>query len=282
VQKSNLITAVAMALGLSLAAGAAAAKDWTQIRIASEGAYPPWNSTDSSGQLVGFEIDLAKNLCQRMKANCEIVAQDWEGMIPALQAGKYDAIMAGMSITDERRKVINFTDSYWTTPAYFAVLKDGDLVKADLPKEVLDLSTIDPEDEQAIEALKKVFDGKSIGVQVATVHQNFLNQYLADIADIRQYDTQENLDLDLQAGRVDAALADLSYWHPLLQTDKGKDFILIGPGLAKGPFGEGVGVGLRKDDEDLRAMFNKAIAEARADGTLSKIGQQWFGFDASS
>jgi octopine/nopaline transport system substrate-binding protein len=281
VRTSNLLTAVAIALSLSLAAGAAAAKDWSRIRIATEGAYPPWNFTDVSGQLIGFEVDLAKDLCRRMKATCEIVAQDWEGIIPALQAGKYDAIMDGMPITAERRQMIDFSDSYWNTPTYFAVRKDSDLAKADLPKNKLDLSALDPQDEQAIAALKKAFEGKSIGVQVATVHQAFLDQYLAEAADIRRYDTLENLDLDLQAGRVDAALADLSDWHPLLQTDKGKDFTLIGPGLTRGPLGEGVGVGLRQDDEDLRAMFNKAIAAARADGTISRIGQRWFGFDAS-
>ena len=101
-----------MALCLGLVAGSAAAKEWTTVRIATEGAYPPWNATDSSGQLVGFEIDLANDLCRRMGTECEIVAQDWEGIIPALQAGKYDVIMAGMSITDERKKVIQFSDSY--------------------------------------------------------------------------------------------------------------------------------------------------------------------------
>jgi octopine/nopaline transport system substrate-binding protein len=229
VQTSNLLTAVAIALSLSLAAGAAASKDWSRIRIATEGAYPPWNFVEVSGQLIGFEVDLAKDLCQRMKARCEIVAQDWEGIIPALQAGEYDAIMDGMPITAERRRVIDFSDSYWTTPAYFAVLKGSVLAKADLPKDKLDLSAIDPQAEQAIAALKKAFAGKSIGVQVATVHQTFLEKYLGEVADIRRYDTLENLDLDLQAGRVDAALADLSDWHPLLQTDKGKPRADQGP-----------------------------------------------------
>jgi octopine/nopaline transport system substrate-binding protein len=102
------------------------------------------------------------------------------------------------------------------------------------------------------------------------------------VVEVRKYDTQENLDLDLEAGRIDAALADMSYWKPLMETEKGRNFTLIGPGLAKGPFGEGVGVGLRKENEDLRAMFDKAITEVREDGTLSKLGQHWFGFDAST
>ena len=121
----SVITAFAMALGL--AAGGAMAKDWTSVRIATEGAYPPWNSTNSAGQLIGFEVDLANDLCQRMQVECEVVAQNWDGIIPALTAGKYDAIMAGMSITDERMQVISFTDSYAVEPSYFAVLKDSDL-----------------------------------------------------------------------------------------------------------------------------------------------------------
>jgi octopine/nopaline transport system substrate-binding protein len=274
--------AATAAMAIALAGGAALGQDRSSIRIATEGAYPPYNSTDSSGNLIGFEVDLAKDLCQRMGVECEIVAQDWEGIIPALQAGKYDAIMAGMSITEERQQVIDFTDSYWTTPAKFAVLEDSDLAEAGLPTEVLDLSTMDSANEQALEALKTAMDGRSIGVQVATIHQNFLDDQLADVADIRQYDTQENLDLDLQAGRVDAALADMAYWVTLLETDKGQGITLIGPGLSKGPFGEGVGIGLRKEDDDLEAMFNEAIAGAMEDGTISELGKRWFGFDIAS
>jgi octopine/nopaline transport system substrate-binding protein len=272
----------AFSVALVLAAGSAVAKDWTSVRIATEGAYPPWNSTDSSGQLIGFEIDLANDLCKRMQVECEIVAQDWEGIIPALTAGKYDVIMAGMSITDERKQVINFTDSYANEPAYFAVLKDSDLATYKSPLDHADLDEVDSDEQAAIDDLKNVLDGKSVGVQVATIHANFLEEYLGDAVDIRTYDTQENLDLDLQAGRVDAALASASYWYPLLETEKGKDFTLIGPGLNGGPFGAGVGAGIRKDDTDLVEMFNKAIADAKADGTITRLAEQWFGFDVVS
>jgi octopine/nopaline transport system substrate-binding protein len=273
---------VAAALCAGLIAGSAAAKEWTTIRIATEGAYPPWNATDSSGKLVGFEIDLANDLCQRMGTECEIMAQDWEGIIPALQAGKYDVIMAGMSITDERKKVIQFSDSYAATPARFAVLKDSDLASYTSKLDKADLKEIDEGEQAAIDELKSTFDGMAVGVQVATIHANFLEQHLGEAVEVRKYDTQENLDLDLEAGRVDAALASLSYWAPLLETEKGADFALIGPGLTGGVFGEGVGLGIRQDDDDLVAMLNKAIAEAKADGTISKLSEQWFGFDASS
>ena len=110
------ITLVLVALLASVAAGPSYAGDWKKIRIATEGAYKPWNFTDSSGKLVGFELDLAADLCKRMGAQCEIVAQAWDGIIPALQAGKYDAIMAGMSITEKRKKVITFSRAYAATP----------------------------------------------------------------------------------------------------------------------------------------------------------------------
>jgi octopine/nopaline transport system substrate-binding protein len=277
--RNAAITAVALIVGL---ASTAMAKDWTSVRIATEGAYPPWNSTDSSGQLIGFEVDLAQDLCKRMAVECEIVAQDWEGIIPSLTAGKYDVIMAGMSITDERKEVINFTDSYAGTPAYFAVLKNSDLADYQSGMDKANLDEVGSDVRTEIDALKAALDGKAVGVQVATTHANFVDQYLGDAVDMRSYDTQENLDLDLQAGRIDAALASASYWQPLLQTDKGADFVLIGPGFDGGPFGKGVGAGIRQEDTDLVTMFNEAIAGAKADGTINRLAQQWFGFDVVS
>jgi octopine/nopaline transport system substrate-binding protein len=273
----------ALAAALAMAAGSAVAQDWTTVRIATEGAYPPWNSTDPSGKLIGFELDLANDLCQRMQVECEIVAQNWDGIIPGLTAGKYDAIMAGMSITEERKEVISFSDSYANEPAYFAVLKDSDLAAyKDDSLELADLDEIDAAEQAAIDSLKEALAGTTVGVQVATTHANFLDQHMSDAVEIRSYDTQENLDLDLQAGRVDAALASASYWFPLMETEKGADFALIGPGLNGGPFGAGVGAGIRQEDTDLVEMFNKAIAEAKADGTINRLAQHWFGFDVTS
>jgi octopine/nopaline transport system substrate-binding protein len=281
-RRADRILGIVAALALGITAGVAAAKEWTTVKIATEGAYPPWNATDSSGQLVGFELDLAKDLCGRMAVECEVVAQDWEGIIPALQAGKYDVIMAGMSITDERKKVIQFSDSYAATPAKFAVLKDSDLASYAGKLDRANLDEVDADEQAAIDAMKEAFDGKTVGVQVATTHANFLETYLADTVEIRKYDTQENLDLDLQSGRVDLALASMSYWQPLMNTEKGADFAVIGPGMTGGPFGSGVGVGIRQEDGDLVELFNQAIAAAKADGTITKLSEQWFGFDASS
>lgn len=272
---------VVFALAGVLGMGAANAADWSKIRIATEGAYAPWNFTDASGQLVGFELDLARDLCKRMNAECEIVAQAWDGIIPALQAGKYDVIMAGMSITDERKKVITFSRSYAATPAKFVVLKGSPSASFKTGLDIVTLDDVSADEKAAIAAVVEEFKGKTIGVQTATTHENFLRQYLGGDVEVRTYDTQENLDLDLEAGRVDAALAALSYWVPLLESDKGKGMVLVGPGLTGGPFGAGVGAGIRQKDQALADMFSKAINETIADGSLSKLAVQWFGFDAS-
>jgi len=276
------LTLVFAALLAATAAGQAGAGDWKKIRIATEGAYKPWNFTDSSGKLVGFELDLAADLCKRMNAECEIVAQAWDGIIPALQAGKYDAIMAGMSITDKRKKVITFSRAYAATPARFVALKSSPHGKFTTSLTTLTLDAIAAEEKENLDAIVKEFKGKTIGVQTSTTHENFLREYLGKDADIKAYDTQENLDLDLQAGRVDVALASMSYWVPLLASDDGSEMTMVGPGMTGGPFGAGVGVGIRQKDADLAAKFSAAIDASIADGTARRLAVQWFGFDSSA
>ncbi len=279
----KLITVVAAAAAVALV-GAAEAKDWgkgSKVRIATEGAYAPWNFTDSSGALVGFELDLAKDLCKRMEVECTIVQQAWEGIIPALQSGKYDAIMAGMSITDKRKKVISFSRSYAATPGVFVVKSDGPFGSFSAGIDKVTMDAVDSEEKMALAKVKEAFAGKTIGVQIATTHADFLTQNIAGGVKIRTYDTQENLDLDLQSGRVDAALAAMSYWKPLLEKDQGKGLKMVGPGYTGGPFGAGVGAGIRQEDKQLADMFSAAINSAIKDGTISKLAIQWFGFDAS-
>jgi octopine/nopaline transport system substrate-binding protein len=279
---TTLLATAALATGFATAAAAA---DWgkgSTVRIATEGAYAPWNYTDSSGKLVGFEVDLYQDLCARMEVKCELVQQAWEGIIPALQAGKYDAIMAGMSITEKRKKVITFSRSYAATPAVFVVKSDGPFAGFSAGLDAVSMAEVSAEEQAAIDKVKATFAGKTIGVQIATTHENFLNEFIAGDVSVKTYDTQENLDLDLQAGRVDAALAAMSYWKPLLEKDAGKGLDMVGPGFTGGPFGNGVGAGIRQDDQALADMFSEAINAAIADGTVSKLAIQHFGFDASA
>jgi octopine/nopaline transport system substrate-binding protein len=270
----------ALALGAVVLAfgGAAEAKDWKKIRIATEGAYAPWNATDSSGKLIGFEVDLARDLCKRMNAECEVVAQDWDGIIPALQQGKYDAIMAGMSATDERRKVIDFAGPYATEPSVFAAMKGNALLSIKVSPEKIDMKDVTAEEKKAIEEVAAQLKGKTIGAQVSTIQQRFLEQLMTGVT-VRTYDKVDNIGLDLVAGRIDGMFADLSAIAALQKEGNTKDIVLFGPQFTRGVLGDGVAVGLRKKDDDLKKLFEKAIAEAAQDGTTTKLSNQWFGFD---
>jgi octopine/nopaline transport system substrate-binding protein len=269
------------AAGLLLATSAQA-QDWSEIRVATEGAYAPWNFTTSDGNLAGFEVDLMHELCDRMEAECELTAQAWDGIIPALEAGRYDAIMAGMSITEARKEVISFSRAYVVTPGRFVVTKDSPFAEFATEVEYIQMDEIDDEEQATIDTVVETFQGSVIGVQTATTHENFLRQYLGDEVEIRSYDTQENLDLDLQAGRIDAALASMGYWVPLLESDAGADLTMVGPSFAGGPFGAGVGVGIRQADTSLVEKFDEAITAALEDGTISALAEQWFGFDSAA
>ncbi|AWK89565.1 lysine/arginine/ornithine ABC transporter substrate-binding protein [Azospirillum thermophilum] len=272
----------ALALGALVAgvAGAADAKDWKKVRIASEGAYAPWNYTDPSGKLIGFEIDLAHELCKRMEAECVIVPQDWDGMIPALQQGKYDGIMATMSITDERKKVIDFAGPYGTEPSMFGILKSSKLADVKFDAERVDLATDSPENKAAIAKLTEAMKGKTVGVQTSSIQANFVEKYLPSVA-VRSYDKLDNAGIDLAAGRVDAVFGDRSAVDAILKSQADKGMMLFGPAFSRGVLGQGVGVGLRKADADLKEKFNKAIAEANKDGTITKLSNKYFGYDIS-
>jgi octopine/nopaline transport system substrate-binding protein len=277
----NFVRTIGLALlGSALAIGSAAAQEKT-IKIATEGAYAPWNFTGAGGKLEGFEIDLANDLCTRMKVKCEIVAQDWDGIIPALNAKKYDAIMAGMSITEERKKTIDFAGPYAAGPNGFLVSKDSPLAKMPGTGQAFNLSTQQAAAEKAIADLKPVLKGKTIGVQTSTIHSNFADKYLKDAAEIREYKTTEQHDLDLAAGRIDGVLADATALNGTLSKPEFKDFVLVGPSITGGLLGPGVGVGLRQGETELKKSFDDAIKAAIADGTVKKLSEKWFKIDTT-
>lgn len=251
------------------------------LRVATEGAYPPYNMVDASGDLVGFEIDMMKDVCKRMGTECQFVAQAWDGMIPALQAGRFDAIVAGMSITDERAQAVDFSAGYTTTPAYLVSANANPLQQEDFGVEKVDLTEITPEEQAAIDKLRAALKGKVMGVQTATIHANFAEQFLGDVVTLRRYDTQENLALDMQTGRIEVGLADAVTWNAFLQRPEGKDFSFFGPGFDGGLFGRGQGIAIAKNRPDLLAALNKALAEMKADGTMKNLSVQWFGFDTA-
>ncbi|MDC3016896.1 transporter substrate-binding domain-containing protein [Candidatus Pelagibacter sp.] len=250
-----------------------------KIRIGTEGAYPPWNSKDESGKLIGFEVELAYTLCRYIGQQCTIVEQDWDGMIPALIMRKFDAIMAGMSITAERQKAISFSQGYADEVASLAVMKGSSLEGLDTPAGI-NLTKPNADAKKALKTLTAALAGKTVCVQTATIHQNFLDSGDVGKVNVRTYKTQDEVNLDLASGRCDAALAAAVAFSDYAEKS-GKPVVLTGPTFSGGAFGNGVGVGIRKDDTELLKAFNKAIDKARKNGDISRIATKWFGFDAS-
>ena len=253
----RLMIAIAV-LALVLAAGTVQAKEWKKIRIGVEGAYPPFSYVTPEGDLAGFDIEIAKALVAAMGKDIELVTQDWDGIIPALLARKYDAIIASMSITEERKKKVAFTNKYYNTPAKF-VCKKGAMS----------------------EFSRANIKGKKVGVQRATIHDRYLTDNFGKDVEVKRYATQDEAYLDLVAGRVDMLLADsVAISDGFLKKPEGQDYQFIGPDLNDPKwFGEGTGIAIRKEDKDLVEMFNKAIEQIRADGTYKKIQDKYFDFN---
>ena len=250
-----------------------------KIRIGTEGAYPPWNSKDASGKLIGFEVELAYTLCRYIGQQCEIVEQDWDGMIPGLIMRKFDAIMAGMSITAERQKTINFSQGYADEVASLGVMKGSDLEGMQTPAGI-GLASPNSDAKKALKTITAALAGKTVCTQTATIHQNFLESGDVGKINLRTYKTQDEVNLDLASGRCDVALAAAVAFTDYAEKS-GKPVVLVGPTFSGGAFGNGVGVGIRKDDAKLLTSFNKAINKARKNGDISRIAIKWFGFDAS-
>jgi len=249
-------------IALVCAAATVQAKDWKKIRIGVEGAYPPFSYTTPDGKLEGFDIDIARALVNAMGAEIKLVPQDWDGIIPALMARKYDAIIASMSITEERKKKVAFTNKYYQTPAKF-ICKKGTVKEFDRS------------------GVAKATKGKKVGVQRATIHDNFITEQGAKDVVIKRYATQDEAYMDLEAGRVDMLLADsVAMDEGFLKKPVGKGYQFVGPNLTeKKYFGDGAGIAIRKKDKDLVELFNKAIDKIRADGTYKRIQDKYFDFD---
>jgi len=262
--------------------GVASIANSQTIRIGTEGAYPPWNNLNSAGELEGAEIDFGNEACKRMGVTCEWVTQDWDGIIPALLQGKYDIIIAGMSITEERKEKVNFTTGYMTDGARFAVLKNSglaDLNIAGMAK--VNLNNAGGKEQAAIGQLIAAMDGKTVCVQSSTIHQNFLEKHMSGAVDVKLYQAVDDHNLDLAAGRCDAVLADVGSIIDFMESDGGVDVAFTGPTFSGGVFGDGVGGAVRKEDADILEMWNAAISEMSKDGTTAEITKEWFGRDIS-
>jgi polar amino acid transport system substrate-binding protein len=246
------VSAAALALSLS------AAQAQETLKIGTEGAYPPFNNLTADGKLEGFDIDIAKALCEEMKVTCEFVTQDWDGIIPALQAGKFDAIIASMSITDERKQKVDFTNKYYNTPSALAGPKDSDIR----------------------EVTKEGLAGKTIGVATSTTHYNYAEKTFTD-SEIKGYPSSPEAQLDLANGRVDAIEDDIVVLSDWLNTPDGACCKILGTPEPQPVeiFGPGAGIAIRKGETALVERFNKAIEAIRANGKYKEINDKYFKFD---
>jgi histidine transport system substrate-binding protein len=262
--KTSLLRATFAVVALSCAM-AAHAKEWKDIRIGYEGAYPPFSSVQPDGTPVGFDIDIANALCAQMHANCTLVQTNWDGLIPALQAEKIDAIVASVAITAERKEKVGFTEKYYNSPRRLVVPKSSAIKNTDPA------------------SLK----GKRIGVQRGTLGDKFMTAYWEPLGvQIVRYQTQDQAYLDLRSGRIDASMQDATQAATaFLNKPEGANFTFVGEPLVgstpeqKTLLGEGYGIPVRKSDDDLRQQLNKAIDAIRANGVYDRIEKKYFNFD---
>nr|WP_295467179.1 ABC transporter substrate-binding protein [Mesorhizobium sp.] len=249
-----------LALGLTAAAfafGLGAANAQETLRIGTEGAYPPFNNLTSDGKLVGFDIDIANALCEEMKVKCEFVTQDWDGIIPALQAGKFDAIIASMSITEERKQKVDFTHKYYNTPS----------------------AIVAPKDTTIKGVAKEDLAGKTLGAATSTTHYNYAEKTYTDTT-LKGYPTSQEFLLDIANGRLDAVTDDVSVLEEWLKTTDGACCKVVGM-ITPVPeiHGEGAGIAVRKGETALVEKFNAAIDAIRKSGKYKEINDKYFPYD---
>jgi len=245
--------AITSGTALLLSTGLASAE--VKIGIAAE-PYPPFAEKAADGSWQGWEVEMIGAICTAMEEECEIVPIAWDGIIPALLSEKMDVIMASMSITEERMKTIDFSDKYYNTPAVLVGPKSMEL-------------TGDPAS----------LDGKYVGVQVSTTHANYVDAHFAETADVKTYNTFDEHNQDLVAGRIDAVVGDSLAFQDFLNSDSGQDFEIKAQLSDVAIFGPGVGGGIRKGDTELREKMNAAIQQIRDDGTYQAISDKYFDFD---
>ena len=200
----SIVAGASLAAALALAPSAFA-KEWKTVAIGMDEDFAPWNFMDSSGKMAGFDVDLAMDLCQRAGFECKIVAQDWDGLIPALKAGKFDVIISGMAITDERKKEIDFSKPYARTPIAFMAAKDRPVANALGPGKVVNIEKDPDAGDAAIKALQAAMKGRTIGVASSSIQAKFANERLKDVATVKEYKTTGDRDLDFKSGRIDLA-----------------------------------------------------------------------------
>jgi octopine/nopaline transport system substrate-binding protein len=256
-------------------------QEWTEVRVLTEGSFPPWNFTNPDGTLGGFDVEFVKDLCKRMNVKCSITAQSFDTFIPALNAGKFDALIDFIGITPKRKEAMAFSIPYATIAYTFATLKGSDIARQ-LPAEKKVYSMEGGDDTaKALARVKEALKDKTMGTLAAGTSVNFVQTYLSGVVLMRQYKTLESRTLDLVAGRVDVIVGSTDTLIGAMGRPGNENIVLAGPCFVGGVFGEGGGIGLRKEDTKLKAMFDKAISEAKADGTIKRLSEKYIGLDVT-
>ena len=269
------------ALALSAATIATTQAQQPVIKVGTEGAFQPWTFTTSDGKLAGLDIDLTNNLCERVKVKCEITSGDFTSLIPGLNAKKYDMIIDAINITEQREKVVSFTRPYAIESYSFAILGDKDLESLPGTGTKINLDTDKEAFENIIPKMAAALKGKTIGAQAASTNLAFVEKHFKDSSDIRQYKTTEQHDLDLQSGRIDAIFEARTAIIATAKQNGFSEMHIVGPIFSGSEMGRGAAIAFRKSDTELRDKFDKALSEAIADGTMSKISMKWLGIDLS-
>lgn len=255
--------AVMVSIGFLTCSGAMA----EDLRIGTSADYPPWESVDANNEIVGFDRDFGDEMCKRMEATCIWNNQTFDGLLPGLNVGKFDAVISGISINEERSKMVDFSAAYADAPNSIAVATGSDFGA--------------PEDAAAV---VEAMSGKTFGVQVGSTHEQVVRSHFGE-SEVRVYDRPDQVVNDLMAGRIDAALMERSAWESFVNGDYKDRLEYVGPLLTSADFpefGQGQAVALSKDSAELQSRMDEAIASMLADGTLTALSEKWFGYDISA
>lgn len=273
----RLLIAAAIAFGLAMTPPTGAAKDWTRVTVGIEGAFPPWNMFDASGNLSSFDVDLIKDLCVRAKVECVLQSGVWSSLIPGLNAGKFDLIMT-LGINEKRKQAVDFSAPYASGAATFIILKNGAAPPLPETGERLDLNDKSAA-EPVMAEIGKLMRGKTIGVVQSTSQEQLIHAYFGETVTVRAYPSSGERDLDLKAGRIDAAFGSGVYGMAMLAKPGNEDLQMTGPLMKGAMLATEVALGMRKDEPDLKEKFDAAIKSAAQAGVIRSLSRKWSKLD---
>ncbi len=246
-------TALFAALSILLAGGAARADD-PPLRMGVEGAYAPFNAVGPDGKVHGFDIDFGEEMCKRLQRRCEWIVVQWDGLIPALQAGKFDVLMSSVTMTPERRQQVRFSKPYYFSYGLMVAQKGSGL-----------------------QFTPGSLEGRAIGVQASTTHEHWLRERFGTAIAIHAYPSSDDMFLDFQNGRLDAVFAESVAMFPWMEQNGGVDaYEQIGPDITDPALGTEMGIAVAKGNDPLGEAIDRLIDEIVADGTFRKIERTYF------